>query len=61
MTTRVDLDSFIINQLANSGFVWNLQRKQKGQQTDYSTGVENGCTFQLVVLQSCRHSLSELN
>lgn len=29
MTTRVDLDSFIINQLANSGFVWNLQRKQK--------------------------------
>lgn len=35
MTTRVDLDSFIIHQLANSVLLWNLQRKQKGQQTDY--------------------------
>ena len=61
MTTRVDLECFIIHQLANSVLLWNLQRKQKGQQTDYSTGVENGYTFQLVVLQSCRHSLSELN
>lgn len=43
-------------------FVWNLQREKRiYNETDYSTGAANGYTRQPVVLQSRRHSLSELN